>query len=302
MTNEQRIKNLSVPCGKVDVVLDTDAYNEVDDQFAIAYLLKSKNKLNTVAIYAAPFLNEKSVSLADGMEKSYNEIFKVLELANEKAAVLKGSTQYLENETTPVISDAAHDLAERVKKYSPENPLYVVAIGAITNVASAILINPEVAENTVVIWLGGHALHFHHTKEFNMYQDIAAARVVMKSGVPFVQLPCMGVVDKFAVSKPELEYWLKGKNELANYLAENVIAEAESYAKGTAWTRVIWDVTAVAWLLNDGMRFMQERIITTPLPTYDNLYATDYSGYPMKYVFNINRDNLMTDLFKKFTN
>ena len=54
MTNEQRIKNLSVPCGKVDVVLDTDAYNEVDDQFAIAYLLKSKNKLNTVAIYAAP--------------------------------------------------------------------------------------------------------------------------------------------------------------------------------------------------------------------------------------------------------
>lgn len=302
MTNEQRIKNLSVPCGKVDVVLDTDAYNEVDDQFAIAYLLKSKNKLNTVAIYAAPFLNEKSVSLADGMEKSYNEIFKVLELANEKAAVLKGSTQYLENETTPVISDAAHDLAERVKKYSPENPLYVVAIGAITNVASAILINPEVAENTVVIWLGGHALHFHHTKEFNMYQDIAAARVVMKSGVPFVQLPCMGVVDKFAVSKPELEYWLKGKNELANYLAENVIAEAESYAKGTAWTRVIWDVTAVAWLLNDGMRFMQERITTTPLPTYDNLYATDYSGYPMKYVFNINRDNLMTDLFKKFTN
>ena len=302
MTNEQRIKNLSVPCGKVDVVLDTDAYNEVDDQFAIAYLLKSKNKLNTVAIYAAPFLNEKSVSLADGMEKSYNEIFKVLELANEKAAVLKGSTQYLENETIPVISDAAHDLAERVKKYSPENPLYVVAIGAITNVASAILINPEVAENTVVIWLGGHALHFHHTKEFNMYQDIAAARVVMKSGVPFVQLPCMGVVDKFAVSKPELEYWLKGKNELANYLAENVIAEAESYAKGTAWTRVIWDVTAVAWLLNDGMRFMQERIITTPLPTYDNLYATDYSGYPMKYVFNINRDNLMTDLFKKLIN
>ena len=50
-TNEQRIKNLSVPHGRIDVVLDTDAYNEIDDQFAISYLLKSKEKLNTKAIY-----------------------------------------------------------------------------------------------------------------------------------------------------------------------------------------------------------------------------------------------------------
>lgn len=56
MTNEQRIKNLSVPTGDIDVVLDTDAYNEIDDQFAIAYLLISNEKLNTKAIYAAPFL------------------------------------------------------------------------------------------------------------------------------------------------------------------------------------------------------------------------------------------------------
>lgn len=74
---------------------------------------------------------------------------------------------------------------------------------------------------------------------------------LMQSGVPFVQLPCMGVVDKFTVSKPELEFWLKGKNNLADYLAENAIKAAEDYAKGTAWTHVIWDVTAVAWLLND---------------------------------------------------
>lgn len=53
-----------------------------------------------------------------------------------------------------------------------------------------------------------------------MYQDVAAARVVMQSGVPFVQLPCRGVVSAFTVSKPELEFGLKGKNALADYLAE----------------------------------------------------------------------------------
>ena len=46
MTNEQYLKNLEAPTGKIDVVLDTDAYNEIDDQFAVAYMLKYKNKLN----------------------------------------------------------------------------------------------------------------------------------------------------------------------------------------------------------------------------------------------------------------
>lgn len=301
MTDEQRMKNLSVPQGRIDVVLDTDAYNEIDDQFAISYLLKSKEKLNTKAIYAAPFFNSLSESPKDGMEKSYHEILKLLSLLEEEVPVWKGSEKYLDDENTPVLSPAAQDLAERAKHYSPENPLYVVAIGAITNVASAILLNQEVAQNTVVVWLGGHALHYHHTKEFNMFQDVAAARVVMQSGVPFVQLPCMGVVSGFTASKPELEFWLKGKNALADYLAENTINAAERYAKGTPWTRVIWDVTAVAWLLNDSDKFMESRIISTPVPTYDHFYETDEHGTPMRYVYHIKRDALMTDLFQKIT-
>lgn len=301
MDDFQRIKNLSVPTGKVDVVLDTDAYNEIDDQFAIAYLLKSKDKLNTKAIYAAPFFNDNSNSPKDGMKKSYLEILKLLSLMNEKCEVFKGSEKYLDNEKEPVISPAAEDLAKRAEDYSPQNPLYVVAIGAITNIASAILLNPNITKNCVIIWLGGHALHYHNTNEFNMMQDVAAARVVINSGVPFVQLPCRGVVDAFTVSKPELEFWLKGKNKLADYLAENAINAAEIYAKNTPWTRTIWDVTAVAWLLNDNDRFMESRLIPAPIPTYDNFYAENPNGHIIRYVYNIHRDNLMTDLFKKLT-
>jgi inosine-uridine nucleoside N-ribohydrolase len=301
MTHEQRLKKLEVPDKTIDVVLDTDAYNEIDDQFAISYLLKSKEKLNTKAIYAAPFLNMKSESPEDGMEKSYDEINKLLSLLNEKVDVYKGSKTYLKDEKTPVISPAAQDLAERVKNYSPENPLYVVAIGAITNIASAILLNPDVAENTVVVWLGGNAHHYHDTNEFNMMQDVAAARVVMKSGVPFVQLPCMGVVSAFTISKPELELWLKGKNPISDYLLENTINDTGHCVNGKVWTRVIWDVTAVAWLLNDYNRFMESRIIPTPIPTYDNFYAENPNGHPMRYVYHIKRDNLMNDLIQKLT-
>ena len=301
MTNEQRIKNLSVPEGKIDVVIDTDTYNEIDDQFAVSYLLRSNDRLNTKAIYAAPFTNEKSSGPLDGMEKSYNEILKLLKLANVEMEVFRGSDKYLDDEKTPVISAAAEDLAKRANEYSPENPLYVVAIGAITNVASAILLNPAVKENTVVVWLGGNAHHYHDTDEFNMKQDVAAARVVMGSGVPFVQLPCMGVVSSFTVSKQDLDFWFKGKNALATYLADNTVKEAESYAKGTAWSRIIWDVTAVAWLLNDEDIFMHSRIVNTVLPSYDNLYEDKDNGIPMRYVYYINRDNLLNDLINKVT-
>ena len=301
MTLEQKLKNLEVPQGKIDVVLDTDAYNEIDDQFAISYLLKSKEKLNTKAIYAAPFLNPRSTSPLDGMEKSYDEILKLLSLMGENVDVFKGSDKFLDDEKTPVISDAARDLAKRADDYSPENPLYVVAIGAITNVASAFLLNPKMSENTVVVWLGGHSREYTNTREFNMYQDVAASRVVMSSGVPFVQLPCMGVVSAFTLSKSEIEEWLFDKTPLSDYLGRNAHSAAEKYAHGRAWTRCIWDVTAIGWLLNDYTRFMESRLVPTYLSSYDNKYCVDNNAPLMRYIYNIRRDELMTDLLEKIT-
>ena len=301
MTEKQFLKNLSVPEGKIDVVLDTDAFNEADDQYAIAYMLRS-SELNPVAIYAAPFHNEKSVDPKDGMEKSYNEILHILELAGRNDMVCKtnkGSDKWLDNEKSPVISPAAEDLAKRAMNYSPESPLYVAVIGAITNIASAVLINPEIIENIVVVWLGGNAINLHSFHEFNMCQDLAAARVVMGSGVPFIQLPCRGVVSSFTISKPELEYWLIGKNPLADYVAKKEIAEAEAYASGAPWTRVIWDVTPVAWLINREDRFMCSEIKNVMLPGYDGKYHKPEKDIPMCYVNYIDRDALMGDLIGK---
>lgn len=301
MNELDRMNNLSVPTGHVDVVLDTDAYNEIDDQFAIAYLLRSKEKLTTKAIYAAPFHNKKSSGAEEGMERSYDEILKILDLMDEACEVYRGSRSFLTNEKTPVHSPAAEDLVRRAGAYSTEKPLYVVAIGAITNVASALLLDPSIAEKIVIVWLGGHARHFHNTKEFNMYQDVAAARVVMQSGAPFVQLPCRGVVSEFRISGPELEHWFMGKNKISTYLAENTIREISPKLKKRSWTRVIWDITAVAWLLNEKDRFMLSRVTETLSPKYDNTYDTENKGLPMRYVYFIKRDDLMNDLIERIT-
>ena len=115
MTAEQRIKNLSVPTGPIDVVLDTDTYNEIDDQFALAYLLRSTEKLNTKAIYAAPFFNQHSEGPADGMERSYEEIKKIL---TESVDSEDKSKPLTDEELVEVLNHKGYKVARRtVAKY-----------------------------------------------------------------------------------------------------------------------------------------------------------------------------------------
>lgn len=296
------LSRLQKPVGPVDVVIDTDTYNEIDDQFALAFLIKSKEKLNLTGIYAAPFFNQNSSSPADGMEKSYHEIFNILSLMKRddlKPLVKRGSEQYLPSETEPVDSPAARDLTERAMNYDQDKLLYVVSIGAITNIASAILLNPKIINRIVIVWLGGHALHWPDTKEFNMKQDVAAARVIFNSGAAVVQLPCMGVVSAFTSSGPELEYWLRGKNEVCDYLVDYTTKSAIRDGGLPNWTRVIWDVTAVAWLLDGD--FMLDRLEHIPIPQYDHHYSFDPTRHFYRYVYHINRDKLFKELFKKLT-
>ncbi|MCH3918148.1 MAG: nucleoside hydrolase [Spirochaetia bacterium] len=299
----QRLQKLKKPKGKVDVVLDTDTYNEIDDQYALSFLVKSSDKLNLKALYAAPFSNKKAATPAEGMQKSFDEIFNILTLLERddlKKITFKGSENYLSNENTPIYSPAAEDLARRAMDYSEENPLYVIAIAAITNVASAILINPEIINHIVVVWLGGNALHWPTNREFNLFQDIAGARIIFGCGVPLIMLPCLGVVSSFRTTGPELNYHLKGKNKLCDYLVDVTEKEALlTYGRPT-WSRAIWDVTAVAWLLDGD--YMDDCLITSPIPEYDDKWGFDCTRHQIRYVFNIKRDNLFEELFRKLAN
>jgi inosine-uridine nucleoside N-ribohydrolase len=298
------ICRLQKPQGKVNVVIDTDTYNEIDDQYALSYLIKSGQKLNLEAIYAAPFFNEKSSSPEDGMEKSYHEIIKILDLLDRndlQKKVFKGSTRYLPDEATPVHSSAADDLAARAMKYTPEEPLYVIAIAAITNIASAVLLNPAIKDRIVIIWLGGNSYSWHDNREFNLSQDIAAARVVFDSGAAMVQLPCMGVVSALRTTGPELQYWLKGKNKLCDYLLTVTEKEAIATKAGTCWSRAIWDVSAVAWLLDESGKYILDRLEHSPIPEYDDHYSFDKQKNFIRYVYYLDRDAVFRDLFDKLS-
>src|SRR5512142_601964 len=97
LSPELRQRRLSYPTGNVRMVLDTDTYNEIDDQFALVYSLLSPGRLHVEAIYAAPFTNDRSTGPGDGMEKSYEEILRLLERLDRghEGFVYRGSTGYL---------------------------------------------------------------------------------------------------------------------------------------------------------------------------------------------------------------
>ena len=302
MNEASRILRLEHPKHPVDVVMDTDTFNEIDDQFALAYMLRSQEKLKVKAINAAPFFNSHSSSPKDGMLRSYNEIFHVLDLLgmeHYKDSVFQGSTTFLTDEKTPVDSPAARNLIKLAHQQNQERPLYVIALAAITNIASALLMDPTIQEKIVVIWLGGHSFEWPDSKEFNLSQDIAAARIVFGSGVPVVQLPCMGVVSELRTTDPELNHWLKGKTPFCDYLVDITAKEAVLHNQGTHWSRVIWDVAAVAWLLDE--TYERSCLEPSPICQYDNHYSFNRSRHLIRYVYWVDRDNIFKDLFTKLS-
>jgi inosine-uridine nucleoside N-ribohydrolase len=296
--NEHGLQRLLAPVAKnADVVLDTDAYNEIDDQFALAYLFGSEEGYSVRAVTAAPFSNSRAASPALGMEKSYDEIHNILGLIGKDdfaGRVFRGSSGYLKSENETLPSPASAEIVRLALNQPEGRPLYVLAIGAITNVASALLECPQIAQKIYVVWLGGHAHSWPRNNEFNLRQDVAAARVVFSSGAPVIQLPCMGVVSHLTAPGDELKRFLAGKNQLCDYLYRITWQEGSVNGTKDCWSRVLWDVSAVAWLKGGLVKDYVDHIA---LPTYDLGYSFDKTRPFFRYAYWLDRDAIMKDLY-----
>ena len=297
----KRMSRLTPPSelgvGKVSMVLDTDTYNEVDDQFAVVQALLSPEKLDVEAIYAAPFFNPRSTGPGDGMEKSYDEILRLLERldVSPEGLVFKGSDSYLPGKGEAVESPAARDLiAKAMSRGVDDEPLYVVAIGAITNVASAILLEPAIIERIVVVWLGGQPLHWPSAKEFNLWQDIPASQVMFDSGVQLVLLPCQGVMSHLLTTVPEIDKWVDGQGAIGSFLAETFRGYSDDHF---AWAKVIWDIAGPAWLL-DG-NWVPTELVPSPILTDQCTWSVDRSRHFIRVAVGIDRNAVFGDLFGK---
>lgn len=277
---------------KINVILDTDTYNEADDQFALSYLLKSQDRFNVEAITIAPYQHDNDLSIEEGLEKSYQEVLKICNWLNfnTQNKIFKGSTDYISNGYNED-NDAVNKLIEIALK---NEKTYIIAIGAITNVALAIIKEPKIIDRLQVIWLGGHSTLCVDNKDFNFRQDVQAVRTVFESKVNLTILPCKGVVSNLKTSIYEVEHYLKGKNELCNYLCERFYNDGKH---GIQTRRVIWDISAVAYLIN--INWFETSKISCPNINKDTSYELNTNNHLITMVNYLDSDKIYEDLFRK---
>jgi len=289
---------LSWPASRVSVVLDTDTFNEIDDQFALVYAMLSPERIALQAVYAAPFHNKRSAGPGDGMERSFEEINRVLERleSSRRPPVFRGATAWLIQNAVPPVNAAVTDLIARARaRTERDGPLYVVAIAAITNVAAALQLAPDIKDRIVVLWLGGHPLTWKDTRKFNLQGDPVAARIIFDSGVPLLLFPCRLVAEMLITTVAEMEANVRRCGKIGEYLTQIFVEYPGLTERGASKT--IWDLAPLAWLM-DGA-WAEWRIEPSPVLRGDLTWARDGRRHPIGEVIFLHRDRIFRDLFAK---
>lgn len=278
---------------KINVILDTDTYNECDDQFALTYMLKSQDIFNIEAITIAPYSHkQRNETVISGQEKSYNEILKICNWLNFNTTnkVFKGAEDYICNGHNE-INNAVNKIIEVALK---NDKTYIMAIGAITNIALAIKKEPKIIDKIEVIWLGGHSLLQNNNLEFNFRQDVNAVKIVFDSKVKLTIIPCKNVASNLRTSIYELKHYLKDKSELCNYLIDRFYNDGYH---GKHERRVIWDISVIAYMINK--KWYTSEVISCPNIKKDTSYEITTNNHKITMVNYIDVDKVYSDLFKK---
>ena len=300
-SNIQRVKSwkefyryvLNYKKDKINLILDTDTYNECDDQFALSYLIKSKDLFNIEAITVAPYSHTKrDLTVRDGQELSYNEILKICNWLNfdTNNKVFKGSMDYIQNGYDEK-NNAVNKIIEIALK---NNKTYILGIGAITNIALAIKKEPKIVNKIEIIWLGGNELGYKDNLEYNFRQDVEAVKIVFESEVKLTILPCKNIVSELRIDINTLKKYLKNKSELCNYLIERFYNDGYH---GIQESRVIWDISVIAYMINK--KWFETEQISCPNIRKDTSYEVTDNRHNITFVTKLDRNKIYEDLFNK---
>ena len=125
-------------------------------------------------------------SPAEGVDRSVQETYRVFEAAgvDPDGLVFRGADAYMVDETTPVASEGVDRIVELAR--AAEDIVYIVAIGCITNIASALLVAPDIADKIVVVWTSGYPSTDDRSNKpsMNLVQDVMRLELFSTAAFP----------------------------------------------------------------------------------------------------------------------
>ena len=285
------------PCSRLRVLVDTDARNEADDQYAIMHHLLTP-MFDVCGIVAAHF-EQKAGYSGTSMEKSFQEVRRLLALAEmDDVPCLRGCAMPLNSVDDAPDSEGVRFLIQEASK---PGKLYIAVQGAMTNVAAALNAAPEIAGNIVVLWNGGGP-YPQGRPEFNVMQDPDAVRAVLRSGAEIWQTD-QSVYCTLEVTLAELRRRVYPCGALGQYLYEQLVQENfveynPDFLLRTGENWVLGDNTTAAVLLMNHLRG-NWRLMSAPVLKEDLTYGENPNGKMIRVYTSIDVRMTLEDLFSK---
>ena len=239
------METMAIPKKRARVIVNTDAKNEADDQYAIVQALLTPS-FEIHGVIAAHFGTRKSqISEQD----SYDECVKLLDLLRwpDHSILYHGAPGGMPDENTPMPSPGAQLIIDEARKDDPR-PLHVAFYGPLTEMASALLMEPAINTPKVrVVWIGGGEWPVGGA-EYNLSNDIHAANVVMRSQVEVWQIPS-SVYRTMPVSYAELYEKVYPHGELGRSLVDQLVEWNERVVDEPIEYRSLGDSPAVGAIM-----------------------------------------------------
>ncbi len=282
------------PSRRVRVILNTDAKNEADDQYAIVHTILTP-LFDLHGIIPAHFGDRRGPG---SLQASHDEVLKLLDLMElqGRVPIFPGATKALPDEKTAMPSAGSALIIREALKEDPR-PLHVAFLGPLTDMGSALLEEPAIAERNVrVVWIGGQDWPVGGW-EFNLSNDVAAANVVFRSKVEVWQIPST-IYKRMAVSYAELVEKVYDKGPLGKYLVEQLVEWNNKYhQQGPIEHRSLGDSPAVGVMMYEECGWYDW--VAAPEFNSEMNYVHTGKNRPIRFYRAVDQRFILEDFFAK---
>lgn len=300
---------------KIRLIYDTDANNELDDQFALMYLLVNGQ------VFDLEGVTVNATKSGGNIDQHYEEARRILQLGQRDGQIplLKGADGSFEAIRAQVENDAFDGkagvdfiIAEANKVHDRE--LILLAVGKLTNVALALEKDPSIAGKMRVVWLGSN---YPKPGEYNQDNDTVSMNYVLNTNVPFEMVTVRygepSGTDAVKVTQeeinknmpgmgPKIESPITGRHggKFSNFGDYAVSLFEHIDYHGDPPSRALFDMVAAAILKNP--QWASKREIAAPI-LIDNRWE-ERPENPRKITVweNFDRDAVMMDFYKTLEN
>jgi purine nucleosidase len=281
------------PEKRIRVIVNTDAKNEADDQFAIVHAILTP-AFELHGLIPAHFGTGNSDT---SMEDSYEETMFLLRLMGmeDRVRVEKGASGEIRDMKTPMPSRGAELIIQEALKDDPR-PLHIAFYGPITDMASALMMEPRIEERNIrVIWIGG-GIWPEGGEEYNLSNDIQAANVIFRSNLEVWQIP-KPVYRHMPVSYAEMMERVYPHGEIGKYLVEQTAEHNAARVDHAMEFRSLGDSPCVGVMMYPDCGDWEMR----PAPEFNEkmFYVHTLRNRPIRVYKNVDQRFIHEDFFAK---